>query len=181
MAQGWKAPTWILSSVLFFWKARIQTRMWLQAPYTVPTMLLALWRPPPMLFNLVTETRCTVWAWLSRPALWPHKGNSSYKSERHLTAGDLIHNANPVFFFLGGGDISASLVLTMRIQYFFILMYWCREGGNHASIGIWSIKTCWREIIICISVGKMFEISIPPHYLTGTVLLITIEEIQLCE
>lgn len=61
----------------------------------------ALWSPPPMLFNLATETRCICIMWASQPcpALWPHKGNSSYKSGSRLTVGDLIHNANPVFVF----------------------------------------------------------------------------------
>lgn len=47
-------------------------------------------------------------------------------------------------------------------------MYWCGEEGNHSvSVGIWRIKTCWRETRIFQLEKNKFEISTSPILFHG--------------
>lgn len=158
-------------SCLLFQKFTFWTQIWLQNPYCLPPLLYI--NVPCYPIQQQKQDRLRDCGGLC-PALWLYKGNSSYRSGCHLTESSLIHNVITTFFgklFQHCWD---------SVYEYSILLSWCTDVERESlymSVGIWRIKTCWRETLIFQSEKSKVGGQYFPNTALWKLLLITIEDI----
>lgn len=122
-----------------FQKVRVWTQIWLQNPYTPFTT------PPVSTFHAIqsNSNKADCLTTVACAQFSAYKSNSSYRSGSHLQwVASLMMSSR---YFLA--SCFSTVGLSVSIQYSLILMCWW-EGNHHISVGIWRIKTCWRETLI---------------------------------
>lgn len=98
------------------------------------------------------------------PALWLHKSNSSYRSGSHLTVSGLINDVITVLFGASCFSFAGTQCMNAVFSYPNVLMW---RGNHYMSVGIWRIKTCWRETLIFQSEKSKGGVSISPTLFYG--------------
>lgn len=148
-------------SCLLFQKFTFWTQIWLQNPYCLPPLLYVNVPCYSIQQQKQDRLRGCSGRW---PALWRHKGHSSYRSGRHLTVSGLINNVITVLFLASCFSIAGTQCMNTVFSYPNVLVW---RGNHYTSVGIWRIKTCWRETLIFQSEKSKVGVSISPTLLYG--------------